>query len=106
MPPACVYTFLFLCRDFFALDTTLVFIRVSGETFFFYLARLFFTRRDFFYLARLFLIRCNFFYLARLFFIRRNFFLFGATFFIWCDFFYSARLFFQTTESNRVPSSP
>ena len=114
----CVY-FLFLCRDFSALDVTLVFIRVSGETFFFNLARLFFIRRDFFsfgatffYSARLFLfratflIRRDFFYLARLFFIRRNFFLFGATFFIWRDFFYSARLFFQATESNRVPSSP
>ena len=61
VPPACVYTFLFLCRDFFALDVTLVFIRVSGETFFFYLARLFFIRRDFFSLGATFFISRDFF---------------------------------------------
>ena len=62
VPPACVYTFLLFWRDFFASDPTLVFIRVSGATFFiwrdvfFFLARLFFISRDLTYLARLFFL--------------------------------------------------
>ena len=60
MPPACVYTFLFLWRDFFVIDVTLVFIRVSGETFFI-LKRLFLVQRDFFYSARLFFFCATFF---------------------------------------------
>ena len=64
VPPACVYTFLFLCRDFFVLDVTLVFIRVSGETFFFYSARLFLFGATFFNSARLFLFGATFFYSA------------------------------------------
>ena len=41
VPPACVYTLLFFWRDFFALDVTPLFIRVSGANFV-YSARPFF----------------------------------------------------------------
>ena len=92
MPSACVYTFCFY-------GVTFVFIRYSGETFFYFeenfycLARLFFIQGDFFCIRSDFFIWRNFFFSARLFFTGATFFLFDATVFIRRDFFTMARLF-------------
>ena len=89
MPPAYVYSFLFFWRDFFALDVTLVFIRVSGATFFIW--------RD------LFLFGATW---VRLLFIWPGLFLFGTTFFLFCVTLFIQRDFFSSYWEQSLSYRP